>query len=92
MPVELGSLPLPLQLVTQGLTPQALALLDPAPVMVSFAASKKQCEPVQEELLAAAGEESADGQPRRESSTFGFQLGVGQALQISIHVRISFHQ
>ena len=87
VPVELGSLPLPVQLVTQGLTAQALALLDPAPVLVSFAAGK-QGESVQEELLVAAGEEAADGQLRRESSIFGFQLGVGQPLQISMQVRL----
>ena len=87
MPVELGSLPLPLGLVTQGLTPQALALLDPAPLLVSFAAFKNQVEPVQEELLIAAGEEAAEGSAKQESSIFGFHLHVGQPLQLSMQVR-----
>lgn len=87
VPVELGCLPLPLPLVTQGLTPQVLALLDPSPVLVSFTASGKQGEAVREELLIAAGEEAAEGKSERESSVFGFQLAVGQPLQIQMQVR-----
>ncbi len=87
MPVELGSLPLPLPLVTQGLTQHVLALLRHAPVSVSFTASRKQGEAVQEELLIAAGDEAAEGRARQESSIFGFHLEVGQPLQIQMQVR-----
>ena len=77
MPVELGSLPLPLPLVTQGLTQHALALLRPAPVSVSFTAFRKQGEAVQEELLIAAGDEAAEGRARQESTRHSFYIDYG---------------
>lgn len=88
---ELGSLPLPLQLIEQALTAEALDLLDPAPNQITFTAVHSNGQAMREELLVAAGEELSVGNPEKlpsEVSLWGHRLAVGEPLQMGVQARL----
>ena len=83
--IEVGALPLPLQAVEQALTDQALNLLDPAAIQISFKALQGSGEAAPEELLVAAGEDLTEGD-QSAVSLWGYRTAVGQPLQVEVQV------
>ena len=83
----MGALPLPVDMIQRALTLQAMDLLDPAPLQVSFAAQANTAEggtrPLAEQLLLPAGQELGEGQ-QRQGAVWGHRVAVGQPLQLSM--------
>lgn len=90
--MEIGSLPLNLDLLESALSPAAMDILEPPAVSVSFTASRAAnsggggLKGRGEQLLLAAGEDDGHGQ-QRQGAIWGHIVAVGEPLQLSMQVR-----